>query len=77
MKILLFAGLKEKIGDNKVILPVEETITAGDLRNLLYTNFPQIEGDVFQIACNESFVKDGHRIEPADEVALIPPVSGG
>lgn len=77
MKVLLFAGLKEKIGDNKVILPVERVITAGDLRNLIYTNFPQVEGDVFQIACNESFVKDGHMIGSDDEVALIPPVSGG
>lgn len=77
MKILLFAGLKEKIGDNTVMLPVEQTITAGDLRNLIYTEFPQVEGDVFQIACNESFVRDGHMIESGDEVALIPPVSGG
>ncbi|WP_411843460.1 MoaD/ThiS family protein [Salinicoccus sp. HZC-1] len=77
MNVLLFAGLKEKIGDSRIALPVEDAITAGDLRNLMYTKFPQIEGDVFQIACNESFVKDGHIIELKDEVALIPPVSGG
>lgn len=77
MNVLLFAGLKEKVGDSRIALPVEEAITAKDLRALIYTKYPQIEGDVFQIACNESFVKDDHRIESGDEVALIPPVSGG
>ncbi|AKG73171.1 molybdopterin converting factor subunit 1 [Salinicoccus halodurans] len=77
MNVLLFAGLKEKIGDSRVKLPVEEKITAGELRELIYASFPQVEGDVFQIACNEAFVKDGHLIESGDEVALIPPVSGG
>jgi len=77
MNVLLFAGLKEKIGNNRVTLPVEETITAGELRNLIYEKFPQVAGDVFQIACNESFVKETHLISTADEVALVPPVSGG
>lgn len=77
MNVLLFAGLKEKIGNSRITLPVEETITAGNLRNLVYEEFPQVTGDVFQIACNESFVKDAHIISPSDEVALIPPVSGG
>lgn len=77
MQVLLFAGLREKIGDSKIILPVEESITAQNLRETLYTSFPQINGDVFQIACNEAFVKDDFIIKDTDEVALIPPVSGG
>ncbi|WP_020007015.1 MoaD/ThiS family protein [Salinicoccus albus] len=77
MHVLLFAGLKEKIGDSSIVLPVEESITAHRLREQLYTSFPRINGEVFQIACNEAFVKDDFIIKDTDEVALIPPVSGG
>ncbi|OZT77211.1 molybdopterin converting factor subunit 1 [Salinicoccus roseus] len=77
MKVMLFAGLKEKIGESRIILDGPGAMTAGELKQAIYTQFPSLEGDVFQVACNESFVKDDQIIDEDDEVALIPPVSGG
>ncbi|MFC3420317.1 molybdopterin converting factor subunit 1 [Salinicoccus hispanicus] len=77
MKVMLFAGLKEKIGEGRIVLDTPSSLTAGELKKAIYMRYPALEGDVFQVACNESFVKDGHIVDENDEVALIPPVSGG
>lgn len=77
MKVMLFAGLKEKTGKSRIILDTPDAMTAGELKQAIYAQFPSLEGDVFQVACNESFVKDDQVVNEDDEVALIPPVSGG
>ncbi|MCG1010216.1 molybdopterin converting factor subunit 1 [Salinicoccus sp. ID82-1] len=77
MKVMLFAGLKEKTGEGRIQLETPSSLTAGELKQEIYMQYPSLEGDVFQIACNESFVKDDHIVDENDEVALIPPVSGG
>lgn len=77
MKVMLFAGLKEKTGQSRILLDTPSSLTAGDLKSTMYMEYPSLEGEVFQVACNEAFVKDDYIIDEHDEVALIPPVSGG
>ncbi|MFB9859553.1 molybdopterin converting factor subunit 1 [Salinicoccus siamensis] len=77
MDIMVFAGLKEKIGGTHITLDIKNEPTVKELKETVYRQYPALEGDVFQVACNESFVKDTHILSKTDEVALIPPVSGG
>ncbi|HET6872937.1 MAG TPA: MoaD/ThiS family protein [Sporolactobacillaceae bacterium] len=74
--ILLFAGLKDRVGKDKLTwdrLPIR----VKDLRHEL----AEIKGlermDQVMIAVNETYVKEDTEIKPGDVVALIPPVSGG
>lgn len=76
INILLFAGLKDRLGKDKLTwdcLPIQ----VKDLRHEL----AKIKGlermDQVMIAVNEAYVKEDAEIKPGDVVALIPPVSGG
>ena len=77
VKIKVFAGIKEKIGDDHIELQVQDTITVKELKDRLYIDYPELDGEVFQVAVNESFETDDSVIKETDIVALIPPVSGG
>lgn len=77
MDIMLFAGLKEKLGSGKVALDVEEKISVKELKQQVYEEYPALDGEVFQVASNEAFVRDEHVVANSDIIALIPPVSGG
>ncbi len=77
MKVMLFAGLKEKVGSPSIELETDGPLQVADLKDRIYTDYPSLEGEVFQVASNESFVKDDHTLSDGDTIALIPPVSGG
>lgn len=77
MEILLFAGLKEKVGSSRVSLDIDREISVEMLKSYIYEEYPELDGEVFQVASNESFVRDDYQVSGSDEIALIPPVSGG
>lgn len=64
-------GSKElmfEISGNKVI----------DLRNELFKKYPSLESlNSLLIAVNQSYSEDDAELTETDEIALIPPVSGG
>lgn len=77
MEIKVFASIKEKIGSDTIDLFVGDSITVGELKNHIFVDYPELDGEVFQVAKNETFVKDDEVVTSDDVVALIPPVSGG
>jgi molybdopterin converting factor small subunit len=54
-------------------------MTAGDLRKKLHESFPilSIVNIQFTISVNRRAVGDSEFIQKADELALLPPISGG
>ena len=77
MRVMLFAGLKEKAGNQVIELETEGSMKVSDLKERIYADYPSLEGEVFQVASNEAFVMDDHTLTSSDTIALIPPVSGG
>ena len=84
MKILLFGITKDIIGDSKITLPRDISLandlpaTVGELRKLLINDFPELGAlSSLKIAINKDFAEDNLQINSLDEIALIPPVSGG
>ncbi|MCD2138904.1 MoaD/ThiS family protein [Salinicoccus halitifaciens] len=77
MRVMLFAGLKEKAGNQVIELETDGSMKVSDLKERIYADYPSLEGEVFQVASNEAFVKDDHTLTSGDTIALIPPVSGG
>ncbi|MEX2104098.1 MAG: molybdopterin converting factor subunit 1 [Bacilli bacterium] len=78
VNVLLFAGLAEKLGQQKLVLDTERK-SVSELLTLLTERYPQIETDLdhVMIAVNEEFVSKDTIVHSHDTVALIPPVSGG
>ncbi|WP_202081073.1 molybdopterin converting factor subunit 1 [Caldalkalibacillus salinus] len=78
IKVLFFAGLAEKTGQRVVELDYCD-LTVRDLKSKVIQQYPSIKQDLdgVMVAVNEEFVNADYKISSADEVAFIPPVSGG
>lgn len=76
-KIRAFGITKDIIGGKETVVEMEGA-TVGELRQHLVSKYPQLTGlrSLF-IAVNHTYAEDTLRLSEADEIALIPPVSGG
>ncbi len=52
-------------------------ISAAELMSLLIERYPALDGKTFRIAVNERFVTGEFEVGSGDNVALMPPFSGG
>lgn len=78
MRILFFAHLKTLTGCAECDLPADD-VDGDQLWSLLLARFPEL-GRVraqIRLSRNCDFADATTRFRAADEVALIPPVSGG
>lgn len=76
IKVLLFANLKEKTGQNHIDVPFT-SMNIGELKNFLIENYELIEVNLAMAAVNEEYADNNTVINDGDTVAFIPPVSGG
>ncbi len=80
--VLLFGKLKDAFGASSIPLPAG-VATAAALRDSLAEANPDIadmlRSKSVRIAVNQTLVADeaSTRISPSDEIALLPPLSGG
>ncbi|MBM7554057.1 molybdopterin converting factor subunit 1 [Thalassobacillus pellis] len=75
-KILLFAGLQEKTGEEAIELDFSKG-SVKDLREQLLQEYQLEDFKTAMVAINEEFAANDRLIEQGDIVAFIPPVSGG
>lgn len=79
--VRLFAGLAERVGQSQVIIETlsSEELTVAQLKELLSKQYPEakIMIEAAFAAVNQEYALADNRIKPVDEIALIPPVSGG
>ncbi|MBS4177993.1 molybdopterin converting factor subunit 1 [Lederbergia citrea] len=75
-KVMLFAHLKEQAGSGELTVQASGK-SVKELRDYLEaeTSLGNLEG--IMIAVNEEFATDEAIIQKGDDIALIPPVSGG
>lgn len=78
-EILLFGVAREIIGSATLKFSGEELPeSVGALRKLLMERYPELKTITsLKVAVNNEFAGDDAPIASRDEVALIPPVSGG
>ena len=74
-----FASLRERLGRSEAEWELAEGASVGDLWSALCTQHPQLTelSVAVTFAVNREYVSRDHRLALHDEVALIPPVSGG
>ncbi len=70
----LFAGLRERAGTAERTLELQDGASVGDVWPALQLG-AEPEGILY--AVNRSYVESDHVLSEGDEIALIPPVSGG
>ena len=76
--VKLFASSREIIGKDKITLKLSEKMTALDLRRMILEQNPQVAKKIqFVIAINRKIADDATTVDQMDEVAILPPVSGG
>ena len=79
LTIKLFATLRERAGAPELTRDFPDDATVAQIWARLKTEFPTLEGhrDAVRFAVNQEYVDDDFRPRPGDEIAFIPPVSGG
>lgn len=78
-RVLLFARLKDLAGVSEAEVEIGEGLTAADVFRLLQGLYPGLASydAPLAYAVNARYVSPEHPVREGDEVALIPPVSGG
>lgn len=79
LSMLYFAMFREQIGKSEEQLAVPPGTIAGDIFTLVTQNYPALAGmrDSTLVMVNQEYADPDQPLNDGDEVALIPPVSGG
>ena len=79
VRVKLFASYKEKAGMSDLEISLTDGATVLDAARELLRLHPAISGDSsrLMIAVNEEYQEHDYPLNENDEVAFIPPVSGG
>jgi molybdopterin synthase catalytic subunit len=79
IRIKLFASVREIIGQKELILEVPDGMTASALPQQLAAQYPRLRTLVsfLKVAVNQEYADGARVLAEGDEVALLPPVSGG
>ena len=79
VKVLLFGAAADRAGTRQTELDMENTATLDDLWPLLEERHPALSPmrDTLAFAVNGEYARGEDTVSPDDEVAVLPPVSGG
>lgn len=79
MRVLFFAHIKDAVGCPEVEWQVAGPLSSAEVWDRLISEFPQLAGHrgSTRLARNGAYALDSDLFQSSDEVALIPPVSGG
>jgi molybdopterin converting factor subunit 1 len=78
-RVKLFAAMRDLAGDESAEVELPDGATVGDLRRELGKLLPLARTLLIRsgIAVNQDIAENDRPLTAADEVAVIPPVSGG
>ena len=79
IRVKLFAILRDTAGVSDVTLDLPEKADVGQAIEALGRRLPQVRESLNRsaFAVNQSYVKNEQLLRDGDELAVIPPVSGG
>ncbi len=75
MRILFFGKLKEITGKREI--KTNNYRTLNELKNFLFEKYLDLKKETFFIAVNQKIVDKNVKLKDNDEIALLPPISGG
>jgi len=78
INVLFFGITKEMVGKQQIDMDLARPTTVADFKTMLIEKYPKLSDlNAVAFAVNSEYAEDQLLIQAQDEVALIPPVSGG
>ena len=80
LTVLFFAAARQRTQKTELAYSFTPPLTLGELKQALFSMYPSLEelAPYLRWAINHEFAdEDSHLLSSGDEVALIPPISGG
>ncbi len=79
IRVRLFASVKDVVGQRELFLELPEGTTVAELLLRFTADHPRLAGlaPSLMLAVNREYVEGTRKLAEGDEVAFIPPVSGG
>jgi molybdopterin converting factor subunit 1 len=79
VKVLLFGAAADRAGIRQTEVPVDDGTTLGELWPILANQHPGLAPmrNTLAFAVNGEYARMEDAVAPGDEVAVLPPVSGG
>ncbi len=79
LSVKLFASLRQAMNSDEIQIDIHNEITVLQMKKILFKIFPNLKKSniPFFVAVNHKYAADSDVIGINDEIALIPPVSGG
>jgi molybdopterin synthase sulfur carrier subunit len=78
MEVLAFGIVKDIFRGSSVNVEVNNTLNVEELKLVLEDKFPELKSLAsYMVALNNEYAMPDDSVQPTDEVAIIPPVSGG
>lgn len=77
--VILFAAYRDRVGQRSVEIELPRRSKVGDMAREMAKRYPNLTSDhsTIVVAVNEEYSDHHEWLRDGDEVALIPPVSGG
>ena len=75
--VLFFARSREIVGKDQIEIEVPEGEGVSFLVDRLQSQHPELLGMGSRIAVNSDYVEKDFKLRDGDQVAVIPPISGG
>ena len=78
LTILTFGIAKDIIGSKSIQLDFENEVKVADVKKKLEQEYPAFARlRSLMVAVNNEYANDDNKLKETDEIAIIPPVSGG
>ncbi len=79
VSVKFFASYREAAGEGQIELELNDGASLGELLSLIYDKYPKLKNWAESIVCsvNKKYADADLTLKGGDEVALLPPVSGG
>jgi molybdopterin synthase sulfur carrier subunit len=78
MEVLLFGIAKDIVGESVIQLADKAPASVAELKQLLAKDYPDFSKlSSVAVAVNSEYADDDVSLKKEDEIAIIPPVSGG
>ncbi len=72
-----FAQAREMAQKNEEEVELNDGATVSGLIEILKSRVPTLRSVEFKVAVHSEYVDNDHELSDGDEVAIIPPISGG
>ena len=77
-EILCFGIIRDMTGSDRIKINFREAITVGELKSQIQAEYPEVNHlNRCMIAVDQTYAQDNQVLNGTEEIALIPPVSGG